>query len=91
MSHKIILLKNWIAPIKIALIIFLLLLLGFLGHDFLIWKVKRRVEKYKPKPACCCKAESAPMNTNVYRYDYYLVPQLYFIVCIIYECYLSKV
>ena len=59
---------------------------GKTGHDFLIWKVKRRVGNYMPKPACCCQADSALTSTNVYRYDYNLVPQLYFIVCIIYEC-----
>jgi hypothetical protein len=64
---------------------------GKTGHDFLIWKVKRRVGNYMPKPACCCQADSALTSTNVYRYDYNLVPQLYVIVCIIYECYLSKV
>ena len=55
---------------------------GKTGHDFLIWKVKRRVGNYMPKPACCCQADSALTSTNVYRYDYNLVPQLYFIVCL---------
>ena len=35
--------------------------------------------------------DSALTNTNVYRYDYNLVPQLYFIVYIVYECDLCKV
>ncbi|KAK2161230.1 hypothetical protein NP493_1597g00038 [Ridgeia piscesae] len=38
---------------------------GKTGHDFLIWKVKRRVGNYMPKPACCCQADSALTSTNV--------------------------
>ena len=37
---------------------------GKTGHDFLIWKVKRRVGNYMPKPACLL-----PSRLGTYEYQ----------------------